>query len=71
MDCECKLPQICYKHQLRLFSSVQAFANELSEEVKNLGIPAEVINMKDYDPDDQLADEVSLLLVLVFPCLVK
>lgn len=24
-----------------------------------MGIPAEVIDMKDYDPDDQLADEVS------------
>lgn len=47
-------------------SSVQAFANELSEEVKTLGIPAEVIDMKDYDPDDQLADEVSLVLVLLF-----
>lgn len=23
-----------------------------------LGLPAEVIDMKDYDPDDQLADEV-------------
>lgn len=23
-----------------------------------MGIPAEVIDMKDYDPDDQLADEV-------------
>lgn len=37
---------------------VQGFANELSTEVKTLGIPAEVIDMKDYDPDDQLADEV-------------
>lgn len=32
---------------------------ELSEEVKNLGVAAEVTDMKDYDPDDQLADEVS------------
>lgn len=38
---------------------VQGFAKELSEEVKALGIPAEVTDMKDYDPDDQLADEVS------------
>lgn len=52
-------------------TSVQAFANELSEEVKALGIPAEVTDMKEYDPDDQLADEVSLVLLLVFPCLVK
>lgn len=27
--------------------------------MKALGIPAEVIDMKDYDPDDRLADEVS------------
>ena len=27
--------------------------------MKALGLPAEVIDMKDYDPDDQLADEVS------------
>lgn len=27
--------------------------------MKTLGIPAEVTDMKDYDPDDQLADEVS------------
>lgn len=26
--------------------------------MKTLGIAAEVIDMKDYDPDDQLADEV-------------
>lgn len=26
--------------------------------MKALGVPAEVIDMKDYDPDDQLADEV-------------
>lgn len=38
---------------------MQGFAKELSEEVKTLGIPAEVIDMKDYDPDDHLADEVS------------
>lgn len=32
---------------------------ELSEEVKNLGVAAEVTDMKDYDPDDQLNEEVS------------
>lgn len=37
---------------------MQGFAQELSDEVKTLGIPAEVIDMKDYDPDDQLAEEV-------------
>uniref|UniRef100_A0AAQ5ZAP9 S-adenosyl-L-methionine-dependent tRNA 4-demethylwyosine synthase TYW1 n=1 Tax=Amphiprion ocellaris TaxID=80972 RepID=A0AAQ5ZAP9_AMPOC len=45
---------------------VQGFANELSEEVNTLGIPAEVIDMKDYDPDDQLADECVSKSVCVF-----
>lgn len=39
-------------------SCAQGFANVLSEEVSTLGIAAEVVDMKDYDPDDQLADEV-------------
>lgn len=38
---------------------MQGFAVELSEAVKKSGVPAEVIDIKDYDPDDQLADEVS------------
>uniref|UniRef100_A0A8D0AFT5 S-adenosyl-L-methionine-dependent tRNA 4-demethylwyosine synthase TYW1 n=1 Tax=Sander lucioperca TaxID=283035 RepID=A0A8D0AFT5_SANLU len=42
------------------------FAEELSEEVKTLGIPAEVIDIKDYDPDDQLADECTNKSVCVF-----
>lgn len=37
----------------------QGFAKVLSEELEALGFPAEVIDMKDYDPDDRLADEVS------------
>uniref|UniRef100_A0A8C5DVG8 S-adenosyl-L-methionine-dependent tRNA 4-demethylwyosine synthase TYW1 n=1 Tax=Gouania willdenowi TaxID=441366 RepID=A0A8C5DVG8_GOUWI len=45
---------------------VQGFAAELSEEVKTLGIPSEVIDMKDYDPDDQLADECTSRTVCVF-----
>uniref|UniRef100_M4AFB1 S-adenosyl-L-methionine-dependent tRNA 4-demethylwyosine synthase TYW1 n=1 Tax=Xiphophorus maculatus TaxID=8083 RepID=M4AFB1_XIPMA len=39
--------------------TAKGFASELSQEVQTLGIPAEVIDMKDYDPDDRLADEVS------------
>uniref|UniRef100_UPI0037E747AA S-adenosyl-L-methionine-dependent tRNA 4-demethylwyosine synthase TYW1 n=1 Tax=Semicossyphus pulcher TaxID=241346 RepID=UPI0037E747AA len=46
--------------------TAKGFANELSEEVKALGIPAEVIDMKDYDPDDQLADECTNKSVCVF-----
>uniref|UniRef100_A0A669CD42 S-adenosyl-L-methionine-dependent tRNA 4-demethylwyosine synthase TYW1 n=1 Tax=Oreochromis niloticus TaxID=8128 RepID=A0A669CD42_ORENI len=46
--------------------TAKGFANELSEEVKALGLPAEVIDMKDYDPDDQLADECISKSVCVF-----
>uniref|UniRef100_A0A8C4EYD3 tRNA 4-demethylwyosine synthase (AdoMet-dependent) n=1 Tax=Dicentrarchus labrax TaxID=13489 RepID=A0A8C4EYD3_DICLA len=46
--------------------TAKAFAKELSEEVKASGIPAEVIDMKDYDPDDQLADECTNKAVCVF-----
>ncbi|XP_070762325.1 S-adenosyl-L-methionine-dependent tRNA 4-demethylwyosine synthase TYW1 [Enoplosus armatus] len=46
--------------------TAKGFAKELSEEVKTLGIPAEVIDMKDYDPDDQLADECTNKSVCVF-----
>uniref|UniRef100_A0A8C2Z9G8 tRNA-yW synthesizing protein 1 homolog (S. cerevisiae) n=1 Tax=Cyclopterus lumpus TaxID=8103 RepID=A0A8C2Z9G8_CYCLU len=40
--------------------TAKGFAEELSEEVKTLGVPAKVIDIRDYDPDDQLADEVML-----------
>ncbi|KAM7398918.1 hypothetical protein PAMP_018222 [Pampus punctatissimus] len=46
--------------------TAKGFATELSEEVKTLGIPAEVIDMKVYDPDDQLADECTNKSVCVF-----
>ncbi|XP_029027149.1 S-adenosyl-L-methionine-dependent tRNA 4-demethylwyosine synthase TYW1 [Betta splendens] len=46
--------------------TAKAFANELSAEVKALGIPVEVIDMKDYDPDDQLADECTSKSICVF-----
>lgn len=46
--------------------TAKVFAKELSEEVKTLGIPAEVIDMKDYDPDDRLADECTNKSVCVF-----
>uniref|UniRef100_A0A8C2Z9N1 S-adenosyl-L-methionine-dependent tRNA 4-demethylwyosine synthase TYW1 n=1 Tax=Cyclopterus lumpus TaxID=8103 RepID=A0A8C2Z9N1_CYCLU len=48
------------------FSFVQGFAEELSEEVKTLGVPAKVIDIRDYDPDDQLADECTNKSVCVF-----
>ncbi|XP_050921338.1 S-adenosyl-L-methionine-dependent tRNA 4-demethylwyosine synthase TYW1 isoform X2 [Lates calcarifer] len=46
--------------------TAKGFAVELSEEVKTLGIPAEVTDMKDYDPDDQLADECTSKSICVF-----
>ncbi|XP_028276325.1 S-adenosyl-L-methionine-dependent tRNA 4-demethylwyosine synthase TYW1 [Parambassis ranga] len=46
--------------------TAKGFASGLSEEVKILGLPAEVIDMKDYDPDDQLADESVSKSVCVF-----
>ncbi|XP_076591832.1 S-adenosyl-L-methionine-dependent tRNA 4-demethylwyosine synthase TYW1 [Chaetodon auriga] len=46
--------------------TAKGFATELSEEVMALGLPAEVIDMKDYDPDDQLADECTSRSVCVF-----
>uniref|UniRef100_A0A8C2Z9U7 tRNA 4-demethylwyosine synthase (AdoMet-dependent) n=1 Tax=Cyclopterus lumpus TaxID=8103 RepID=A0A8C2Z9U7_CYCLU len=44
----------------------KGFAEELSEEVKTLGVPAKVIDIRDYDPDDQLADECTNKSVCVF-----
>lgn len=46
--------------------TAKGFAKELSEEVKTLGIPAEVIDIKDYDPDDRLSDECTNMSVCVF-----
>uniref|UniRef100_A0A7N8XQL5 S-adenosyl-L-methionine-dependent tRNA 4-demethylwyosine synthase TYW1 n=1 Tax=Mastacembelus armatus TaxID=205130 RepID=A0A7N8XQL5_9TELE len=46
--------------------TAKGFAKQLAEEVEALGIPAQVIDMKDYDPDDQLADECSGKSVCVF-----
>ncbi|XP_061575847.1 S-adenosyl-L-methionine-dependent tRNA 4-demethylwyosine synthase TYW1 [Cololabis saira] len=46
--------------------TAKGFAEELREEVKTLGVAAEVIDMKDYDPDDRLADECESRSVCVF-----
>uniref|UniRef100_A0A3P9HHC4 tRNA 4-demethylwyosine synthase (AdoMet-dependent) n=1 Tax=Oryzias latipes TaxID=8090 RepID=A0A3P9HHC4_ORYLA len=46
--------------------TAKGFAKVLSEELKALGFPAEVIDMKDYDPDDRLADECVSGSVCVF-----
>ncbi|KAI9542180.1 hypothetical protein NQZ68_022233, partial [Dissostichus eleginoides] len=46
--------------------TAKGFAKELSRDVKTLGIPAEVIDIKHYDPDDQLSDECTNMSVCVF-----
>uniref|UniRef100_A0A1A8MVF7 S-adenosyl-L-methionine-dependent tRNA 4-demethylwyosine synthase TYW1 n=1 Tax=Nothobranchius pienaari TaxID=704102 RepID=A0A1A8MVF7_9TELE len=46
--------------------TAKGFAEELSEEIEALGITAEVVDMKNYDPDDRLADECVGRSVCVF-----
>ncbi|XP_077422860.1 S-adenosyl-L-methionine-dependent tRNA 4-demethylwyosine synthase TYW1 [Vanacampus margaritifer] len=43
-----------------------SFAKELSADVRSLDLATEVINMKEYDPDDRLADECGSKCVCVF-----
>uniref|UniRef100_A0A3Q2YFM6 S-adenosyl-L-methionine-dependent tRNA 4-demethylwyosine synthase TYW1 n=1 Tax=Hippocampus comes TaxID=109280 RepID=A0A3Q2YFM6_HIPCM len=47
-------------------TTLQGFAKQLSADVRSLDLATEVIDMKDYDPDDQLADECSSKCVSVF-----
>uniref|UniRef100_A0A8C6TDV5 S-adenosyl-L-methionine-dependent tRNA 4-demethylwyosine synthase TYW1 n=1 Tax=Neogobius melanostomus TaxID=47308 RepID=A0A8C6TDV5_9GOBI len=46
--------------------TAKGFAKELLDEVEASGFPCEIIDMKDYDPDDQLADEGTNKTVCVF-----
>ncbi|KAJ8414478.1 hypothetical protein AAFF_G00036800 [Aldrovandia affinis] len=46
--------------------TAKGFAQDLAEEVKILGLTAEVIDMKDYDPDENLANECTNTLICVF-----
>ncbi|XP_077467675.1 S-adenosyl-L-methionine-dependent tRNA 4-demethylwyosine synthase TYW1 [Stigmatopora argus] len=46
--------------------TAKGFAKELSEDLRSLDITAEVIDMKEYDPDDRLADECNSKCVCVF-----
>jgi tRNA wybutosine-synthesizing protein 1 len=41
-----------------LFFSYQGFATILAKEVTSLDLPVTVINLKEYDPDDHLVEEV-------------
>ncbi|XP_076832529.1 S-adenosyl-L-methionine-dependent tRNA 4-demethylwyosine synthase TYW1 isoform X1 [Brachyhypopomus gauderio] len=56
---------------LRIFygsqtGTAKGFAGELAEDVRNLGFQSEVIDMKDYDPEDRLSDECTSKMVCVF-----
>ncbi|XP_077775816.1 S-adenosyl-L-methionine-dependent tRNA 4-demethylwyosine synthase TYW1-like isoform X1 [Podarcis muralis] len=46
--------------------TAKRFASILAEAVASLNLPAEVINMKDYDPEDCLGDETSSKNICVF-----
>ncbi|CAL1571074.1 unnamed protein product [Knipowitschia caucasica] len=46
--------------------TAKGFAKELSDEVQASGLSCEVIDLKDYDPDDQLPDEGTNRTVCVF-----
>ncbi|XP_053310887.1 S-adenosyl-L-methionine-dependent tRNA 4-demethylwyosine synthase TYW1-like [Spea bombifrons] len=46
--------------------TAKVFSKLLAEDITNLGIPVEVINMKEYDPDDHLVDETNSKSICVF-----
>ncbi|XP_013911497.1 PREDICTED: S-adenosyl-L-methionine-dependent tRNA 4-demethylwyosine synthase-like [Thamnophis sirtalis] len=46
--------------------TAKRFALVLTEAVASINLPAEIINMEDYDPDDSLIDEISSQNICVF-----
>ncbi|CAM4551961.1 unnamed protein product [Leuciscus chuanchicus] len=46
--------------------TAKGFAKELAEDVSTQGIQCEVIDMKEYDPDDRLAEECTSKMISVF-----
>ncbi|XP_074870060.1 S-adenosyl-L-methionine-dependent tRNA 4-demethylwyosine synthase TYW1-like isoform X4 [Carettochelys insculpta] len=46
--------------------TAKRFATTLAEAILSLNLPAEVINMRDYDPDDCLAEEATSKNICVF-----
>ncbi|XP_042194576.1 S-adenosyl-L-methionine-dependent tRNA 4-demethylwyosine synthase TYW1 isoform X1 [Callorhinchus milii] len=46
--------------------TAKGFANTLLDAVKLLGLPVEVVDLKEYDPDDNLVDEIVSKTVCVF-----
>uniref|UniRef100_A0A8C0JXM4 tRNA 4-demethylwyosine synthase (AdoMet-dependent) n=1 Tax=Canis lupus dingo TaxID=286419 RepID=A0A8C0JXM4_CANLU len=53
---------ICFQIVIRK----QGFATSLAEAVTSLDLPVAVINLKEYDPDDQLVEEVTSKNVCAF-----
>lgn len=46
--------------------TAKGFARELAEEVQTLGFQSDVIDLKDYDPEDNLSDECTSKMICVF-----
>ncbi|XP_040192684.1 S-adenosyl-L-methionine-dependent tRNA 4-demethylwyosine synthase TYW1-like isoform X2 [Rana temporaria] len=46
--------------------TAKGFAHVLAEDVAPLGLPVEIINMKDYDADDNLVEETTSRSICVF-----
>ncbi|KAG2459482.1 TYW1 synthase, partial [Polypterus senegalus] len=46
--------------------TAKTFANDLAEQVEGLGLSSDVINLKEYDPEDSLAEENTSQSVCVF-----
>ncbi|XP_060799659.1 S-adenosyl-L-methionine-dependent tRNA 4-demethylwyosine synthase TYW1 [Neoarius graeffei] len=46
--------------------TAKGFARELAEDVQALGFQSDVIDLKDYDPEDKLSDECTSKMICVF-----
>ncbi|KAI5611139.1 S-adenosyl-L-methionine-dependent tRNA 4-demethylwyosine synthase isoform X1, partial [Silurus asotus] len=46
--------------------TAKGFVRELAEEVQALGFQSDVIDLKDYDPEDKLSDECTSKMICVF-----
>ncbi|XP_073688928.1 S-adenosyl-L-methionine-dependent tRNA 4-demethylwyosine synthase TYW1-like, partial [Garra rufa] len=46
--------------------TAKGFANELAEDISAQGIQCEVVDMKEYDPEDGLAEECTSKMICVF-----
>uniref|UniRef100_A0A8C0GY74 tRNA 4-demethylwyosine synthase (AdoMet-dependent) n=1 Tax=Chelonoidis abingdonii TaxID=106734 RepID=A0A8C0GY74_CHEAB len=56
---------ICFQF-LAIKAKKQGFATILAEAILSRNLPAEIINMRDYDPDDCLAEEATSKNICVF-----